>query len=141
MEQTSLVSLRSRIVPLFSAAVLVVALFTTGTVRPAGAQMFDFGDGPGALASNVTGNDDDAFGVNALNLNTSGSFNTAVGGGALATNNGDNNTATGFEALLNNTTGIDNTATGVDALADNHPWLCQHRHRIRRSRRQHCGRR
>ena len=113
MEQTSPVSLRSRIVRLFLALTLVVALFTTSTVRPAVAQSFDFGDGPGALVSNVTGNDDDAFGVNALNLNTSGSFNTAVGGGALATNNGDNNTATGFEALLHNTTGTSNTAPGL----------------------------
>jgi hypothetical protein len=63
---------------------LVVVLFVTGTVRIAGAQSFDFGDGPGALANNLTGNDDDAFGVNTLNANTSGSFNTAVGGGALA---------------------------------------------------------
>jgi DNA-3-methyladenine glycosylase I len=30
--------------------------------------MFDFGDGPGALTSNVTGNDDDAFGVNACSV-------------------------------------------------------------------------
>jgi hypothetical protein len=60
------------------------------------------------------------FGINALTLNGTGSFNTAVGTGTLAANtSGANNTATGNNALAANTIGIDNTAVGFHALAVN----------------------
>jgi len=58
--------------------------------------------------------------LSALQLNTTGSFNTASGAGALFSNTtGVQNTATGEEALGNNTTGSLNTATGAFALAAN----------------------
>ena len=69
------------------------------------------GLGGGNVASNS------AFGLNALQANTTGVSNTAAGRTALANNTiGNNNTATGLGALRLNTEGTNNTATGVGAL-------------------------
>jgi hypothetical protein len=77
--------------------------------------------GIGALTTgSTTGVDDSAFGVNALNLDTMGNYNTAVGFSALKANTtGVNNTAAGMDALLGNLTGAYNTAVGVSALSAN----------------------
>src|SRR5439155_532905 len=58
-----------------------------------------------------------AVGENAMALNISGSFNTAIGLTALFNNNADDNTAVGVIALGNNTTGTANAAVGKQALA------------------------
>jgi hypothetical protein len=100
-------------------AIFVVALFITGTVRLAGAQVGDTSYGTGALGKNTTGNDNSAFGSNALLSNTTGGGNTADGSGALESNTfGSGNTADGA-AALSNSTGIQNTAIGVEALFSN----------------------
>ena len=67
------------------------------------------------------GNDNSAAEeVEALNLATTGSNNTATGWFSLFSNtDGSENTADGFQALHNNTTGGDNTATGFQALFSN----------------------
>ena len=66
------------------------------------------------------GNNNAAFGSQALQSNTTGSANTASGSGALYSNTtGVFNTASGEAALFNNTTGSSNTASGVAALYSN----------------------
>ena len=55
-----------------------------------------------ALSSNITGNDNAAFGKYTL-YNNNGNFNTALG----------------YNAMFFNTTGINNTATGSTALQNN----------------------
>ena len=73
-----------------------------------------------ALASNTTGNDNTASGVEALLTNTTGSNNTAGGLRiSLSNTTGIDETATGALALQNNTTGLYNTADGFRALAAN----------------------
>jgi hypothetical protein len=68
----------------------------------------------------VTGGcDNTAFGLHALESNTTGDENTAIGAGALGQNNGFANTAIGSATLQNNTTGHDNTASGQSALQFN----------------------
>src|SRR5947207_2890824 len=58
--------------------------------------------------------------VEALNLGTTGSNNTAHGWFSLFSNtNGLSNTADGFQALYSNTTGSANTAIGASALLSN----------------------
>ena len=70
-----------------------------------------------ALNLQTTGSDNTAHGWSSLFSNTTGSFNTANGRGALYGNSvGDNNTAIGFQALYNSLGGSDNTATGSQAL-------------------------
>jgi hypothetical protein len=60
------------------------------------------------------------FGINALTLNSTGAFNTAVGTGTLAANTtGTHNTALGYNALTVNTIGANNTALGYLTLAAN----------------------
>jgi len=88
---------------LAAALVLVLALFTIGTVRSVGAQE-NTSLGTGALASNTTGQADTAIGFEALFSNTTGSENTALG----------------YVSLFKNTTGITNTATGDSALTQHH---------------------
>jgi hypothetical protein len=96
-----------------------------------------------ALATATTGNSNSAFGTEALkytttgirnsafggrdydggsssygtlNLNTTGSYNSAFGQGALANNTtAENNTAVGYQAGYSNTTASNNTAVGKDA--------------------------
>ena len=71
-------------------------------------------------AQNNVGLSNVAYGVNALQGNTTGSNNTASGLNALFTNTtGSYNTASGVNALQGNTTGINNTASGVNALFGN----------------------
>ena len=66
------------------------------------------------------GSSNTAFGVNALNANTTGIYNTAVGSNTLPVNTeGDANTAVGQGSLISNTTGSDNTALGRQALNSN----------------------
>src|ERR1043166_5281920 len=58
--------------------------------------------------------------VQALNLSTTGSNNTAHGWFSLFSNTtGSSNTANGWQALLINNTGSNNTACGVNALFNN----------------------
>ena len=58
--------------------------------------------------------------VQALNLGTTGSNNTAHGWFSLSSNTtGRDNTADGFQALYSNTEGISNTADGSQALYSN----------------------
>jgi hypothetical protein len=72
------------------------------------------------LASNTTGANNLALGVNALGSNTTASFNVAVGGAALYTNTtGNRVVAVGYNAAYNNTTGVENTAIGHDAFSVN----------------------
>jgi Chaperone of endosialidase len=83
--------------------------------------------GDTALTNNIggtpgIGEDNSAFGHNALEFNTEGSFNTAVGAYSLQANTtGQGNTATGWSALGNNTTGegSGNSAFGSAALYSN----------------------
>lgn len=72
------------------------------------------GKGGGNVVSNT------AYGVNALQANTSGYSNTATGFEALVSNtSGYSNTAAGYHALRANTTGSSNTAAGSFALLSN----------------------
>jgi trimeric autotransporter adhesin len=73
-----------------------------------------------ALNLGTTGSNNTAHGWFSLFSNTSGSENTADGFQALAANTtGSLNTANGFEALSSNTTGNNNTAIGHQALFSN----------------------
>jgi hypothetical protein len=96
-------------------AVMVTGLVATGTAM---AQATAFGtDACGASGTCGTGAEDSAFGLDALESNTSGDANTAVGTNALEDNSsGFGNTATGNGALQANTTGGANTAMGFQAL-------------------------
>jgi trimeric autotransporter adhesin len=61
-----------------------------------------------------------AFGISALQSNTSGFENTASGAYALAYNTtGSQNTASGYQALYSTTTGIEDTGVGYGALHTN----------------------
>ena len=61
-----------------------------------------------------------ADGFQALNIDTTGQFNTATGAHALLRSiSGENNVANGFEALGSNTTGGANTAIGSLAFTGN----------------------
>jgi hypothetical protein len=72
-----------------------------------------------ALNLGTTGSQNTAHGWFSLFSNTSGSNNTANGVNALLNNTtGSNNTATGFNTLFGATTGNNNTATGFSALAN-----------------------
>jgi hypothetical protein len=75
--------------------------------------------GSGALQNNQTYHNV-ATGYNALNANTTGSWNTAAGSQSLQANtSGVYNTALGYNSLANNTTGVYSTALGVGALGTN----------------------
>src|SRR5947208_12208270 len=70
-----------------------------------------------ALNIRTTGSDNTAHGWFSLFSNTTGSSNTADGFQALYSNTtGDGNTASGFQTLFSNSTGPANTATGYQAL-------------------------
>jgi hypothetical protein len=66
-----------------------------------------------------TGANNTAFGYGTLDLNTTGSQNTAVGVTALFHNNASYSTAVGWDALFINSTGVQNTAVGASALESN----------------------
>jgi trimeric autotransporter adhesin len=77
-------------------------------------------EGVDALNLSTTGSDNTAHGWFSLFSNTTGYQNTATGGAALGFNTvGSDNTANGFQALLNNTTASGNTAVGAQALLSN----------------------
>jgi hypothetical protein len=77
-------------------------------------------EGVQALNLGTTGSDNTAHGWFSLSVNITGSDNTATGRDALLGNSsGNNNTATGRSALRNNSSGNDNTAMGFGALASN----------------------
>jgi hypothetical protein len=97
------------------AAVLILALVSAGTVRPAGAQTNTF-LGSGALGKVTTGTDNTALGFDTLFENTTNSNNTAVGANALGANIADGNTAVGANALFANNSAVRNTAVGFNAL-------------------------
>jgi hypothetical protein len=59
------------------------------------------------------------LGIGALQINTTGSFNTSLGTNALLYNNGDQNIAVGSAALQNNTSGNLNTALGFSSNTAN----------------------
>jgi hypothetical protein len=72
--------------------------------------------GMSALQNNTTGAFNTASGFSSLFSNTSGSLNTAMGENSLLFNTGgSSNTAAGQAALYRNTTGSNNTALGVGA--------------------------
>lgn len=74
----------------------------------------------GNIRAGLLSNDNTSFGVNALNVNSSGLSNTATGFKALTANTtGYQNTATGRQALTANTIGLNNTANGSHALYSN----------------------
>ena len=76
--------------------------------------------GLNALYSNTTGSDNSAFGYNAMYNNTAGSYNNAYGYNALFANTtGNANNAYGYGALQANTTGGNNNAFGMNALYAN----------------------
>jgi hypothetical protein len=76
--------------------------------------------GTGALDLNTSGNWNTGLGRDALGANTTGSYNTASGYRALSSNTtGFRNTASGYGALFYNTTGFRNTASGYRALVSN----------------------
>jgi len=76
--------------------------------------------GVSALQSNTTGGSNSAVGLSALQSNTTGGNNSAVGLSALQNNTtGNFNSAVGVNALLNNTTGANNSAVGSSALRNN----------------------
>jgi hypothetical protein len=73
-----------------------------------------------ALNSNVAGANNTAIGVYALLSNYSGNYNTALGVNTLTGNYyGNYNTASGYYSLYNNTIGNYNTASGYNALHNN----------------------
>ncbi len=73
-----------------------------------------------ALYSNTDGDDNSAFGSYALYSNTTGYYNSAFGSEALYSNTtGYYNSAFGFEALYSNTDGDGNSAFGSEALYSN----------------------
>jgi hypothetical protein len=66
--------------------------------------------------NNVSGNDNSAFGLNALATNISGSSNVAVGIQSLYSNSsGGFNTAIGLDSLYSNVSGTNNVALGYYA--------------------------
>jgi hypothetical protein len=67
------------------------------------------GLGGGAVSGNT------ALGASALNVNTTGNYNTAVGASSLINSTGSSNTALGASALNVNTSGTGNTALGFGA--------------------------
>ncbi|MGO8858401.1 MAG: tail fiber domain-containing protein [Steroidobacteraceae bacterium] len=75
-----------------------------------------------AVAGTAYGQDNTAYGQDALNHNLSGTDNTAIGFSALFYNfSGSTNTASGYNALFQNIVGSANTATGYQALYGNLP--------------------
>ncbi len=68
----------------------------------------------------MTGKNNSAFGLTALQANSAGSFNSAFGNAALAANTaGQSNSAFGNEALQDNKNGVANSAFGAYALLSN----------------------
>ncbi len=70
-------------------------------------------------SSTGTANNNTAVGYNALHLNATGDWNTAIGKDALANSTASANTAVGNLAMIANTTGTYNTAVGGNVLPTN----------------------
>ena len=112
-----MIQLKSTILRYLGAAGLSLTFSLTARAQVDG----DLGNGNTAegdlalahLTTVLTALNNTAIGVQALNQNSTGGYNTATGSFALQNNNGDENTATGSLALEENTTGSSNTATGV----------------------------
>src|SRR6266496_1073366 len=105
---------------------IVLACFGLSPIARAKQPSEDRGNGNSAaenvdaLNLSTTASDNTAHGWFSLFSNTSGSSNTADGFQALYSNtSGDRNTATGAGTLLSNTIGNDNTANGLNALSSN----------------------
>jgi hypothetical protein len=76
------------------------------------------GEGAGNLT--LTGNQNTAIGVRALEDNTSGESNVVLGAGTMTTNTtGNSNTSVGVSSLRFNSTGGSNVALGQNALQNN----------------------
>jgi len=111
---------------IFTTILLVVGCVALSPVAQAKQPSEDRGNGNSA-AENVqalnlgtTGSNNTAHGWFSLLSNTSGSSNTADGFQALFSNTeGNGNTAAGFQALFSNTIGAANTANGFFALLSN----------------------
>ncbi len=74
----------------------------------------------GAGNLTMTGDNNTASGLSALQANTTGYFNTASGVNTLFSNStGYSNIATGYNALFSNTSGYQNAASGMSALYNN----------------------
>ena len=58
-----------------------------------------------ALDSNTTGSNNTAYGLNALTANSTGTTNTAIGALSLESNTASNNTAVGYRSLRANLSG------------------------------------
>ena len=102
----------------FTTILLVLACFAVSPVAQAKQPTEDRGNGNSAAEN-----------VQALNLNTTGSDNTAHGWFSLSNNtSGFSNTADGFQALLSNTTGTENTANGFCNAQPQHHRRRQHGH-------------
>jgi hypothetical protein len=83
-----------------------------------GNQNAAFGDD--ALENNTSGYDNAAVGYQALLSNETGYYNMAFGSQALYSNSsGHQNAAIGHQALYSNTTGSNNVATGANSLRSN----------------------
>jgi hypothetical protein len=94
---------------IFSTILLVLVWLALSPVTQAKQPSEDRGNGNSAAED-----------VQALNLSTTGSNNTAHGWFSLFGNaSGSSNTADGFQALYSNTTGAQNTANGALALFSN----------------------
>jgi hypothetical protein len=94
---------------IFSTILLVLGWLALSPVTEAKQPSEDRGNGNSAAEN-----------VQALNLGTTGSNNTAHGWFSLFSNtSGSSSTADGFQALYSNTTGVENTANGVLALFSN----------------------
>jgi hypothetical protein len=75
--------------------------------------------GTSALELNTTGNYNTAIGHETLKFNTLGSNNTAIGYQSLFNTTGFANTAVGYRSLYSNTGGVYNTAIGYQSLYSN----------------------
>ena len=97
----------------------VISFGGTTFVHDFGTQNTFVGKSAGNLTTSGSGRNA-AFGMSALQNNTTGAFNTASGFASLFSNTtGSSNTASGENALLFNTGGSSNTAAGQAALYRN----------------------
>jgi hypothetical protein len=111
---------------IFTTILSVLACFALSPVAQAKKPSEDRGNGNSAaehvdaLNLSTTGSDNTAHGWFSLFSNTTGLENTADGFQALYSNTeGSNNVAVGSHALFSNTIGSNNTAVGVSALFHN----------------------
>lgn len=95
-------------------------IFKRNNVVSANIKVLALSYGVDALNLLSTGNYNTAIGNNSLKSNTSGYNNLAVGESSLYNNtSGNRNVASGFNTLFYNTTGNTNTANGYESLYNN----------------------